>query len=56
MRVPNTAWILVLIVLISVAMGIVSAYNRLPWSDEGWYANPAHNLAKHGFMGTTIFA
>src|ERR1035437_4202542 len=45
---------LALIMLVSMALASTSAYHRLPWSDEGDFANPALNLAKHGFMGTTV--
>ena len=27
---------------------------KSPWSDEGWFANPAYNLAFRGFMGTDV--
>jgi hypothetical protein len=41
-------------VLISVAAASVAAWNRRPWSDEGWFSSASYNLAKHGFLGTTI--
>jgi hypothetical protein len=41
-------------VLISVAAASVAAWNRRPWSDEGWFSSPSYNLAKHGFLGTTV--
>ncbi len=37
-----------------MALACTSAYNRLPWNDEGALASPALNLAQHGFMGTTV--
>jgi len=27
---------------------------KAPWSDEGWFACPAYNLAFRGFMGTSV--
>src|SRR5580704_4832474 len=27
---------------------------KIPWCDEGWFANPAYNLAFHGNMGTDV--
>lgn len=32
----------------------VAAYKRVPWSDEGWFSSAAYNLARHGFLGTTV--
>lgn len=40
--------------LLSVLLAGVAAYNRTPWSDEGWFSSAAYNLARHGFMGTTV--
>ena len=40
--------------IISVSVACVAAYNRMPWSDEGWFSSSAYNLAHHGFMGTTV--
>ncbi len=40
--------------VVSVAVAGVAAYNRLPWSDEGWFSSASYNLAKHGFFGTTV--
>ena len=42
------------IVTASVALACVIAYTQPAWSDEGWFASPAYNLAKHGFPGTTV--
>jgi 4-amino-4-deoxy-L-arabinose transferase-like glycosyltransferase len=30
------------------------ARTKAPWCDEGWFANPAYNLAFHGQMGTNV--
>lgn len=32
----------------------MSAYNRIAWSDEGEFSSAAYNLARHGFLGTTV--
>jgi Dolichyl-phosphate-mannose-protein mannosyltransferase len=48
--------LLVLIVSIAVffLLAFLLASAKRPWSDEGWFASPAFNLAYHGFMGTTV--
>jgi 4-amino-4-deoxy-L-arabinose transferase-like glycosyltransferase len=35
-------------------LALVQSSAKRPWSDEGWFASPALNLAYHGFMGTTV--
>lgn len=42
------------IVGLSAALSCAFALARRPWCDEAWFANPAYNLIRHGFMGTTI--
>lgn len=39
---------------VSFSLAVVSAVHRIPWSDEGWFSSASYNLAKHGFMGTTV--
>lgn len=46
-------WLL-LVMLVSMALAAFSAWHRVPWDDEGEFSNAAWNLAKHGFMGTTV--
>lgn len=41
-------------VLISISVVAIAARNRVPWPDEGWFSSASHNLAKHGFLGTTV--
>ncbi|MEN6536788.1 MAG: glycosyltransferase family 39 protein [Bryobacteraceae bacterium] len=41
------AWALTLAIL------VIAAWHRLPWTDEANFSSPAYNLAKHGFFGTT---
>lgn len=41
-------------VLISVSAVAIAARNRFPWPDEGWFSSASHNLANHGFLGTTV--
>ena len=38
----------------SIVLSLISAANRIPWSDEGQFSSAAYNLAHHGFMGTTV--
>jgi len=44
----------VLIVLVYFTLGLINVTMRSPWCDEGWFGNPAYNLAYRGFMGTTV--
>ena len=43
-----------LIVLVYLGLGLTNVVTRAPWCDEGWFGNPAYNLAYRGFMGTTV--
>jgi len=38
-----------------IALTVGHTITQRPWSDEGWFANAAYNLAANGFMGTTVF-
>jgi len=40
--------------LLSMLVAAVAAYSRIPWSDEGWFSSASYNLARHGFLGTTV--
>lgn len=40
--------------LFSLLVAAVAAYDRIPWSDEGWFSSASYNLARHGFLGTTV--
>ena len=46
--------LLVAATVLSLLAGAVAAYYRIPWSDEGWFSSASYNLARHGFMGTTV--
>ncbi len=41
-------------VVVYVALAFGSAATKSPEIDEGFFANPAFNLATRGFMGTTV--
>jgi hypothetical protein len=43
-----------LIVLVYLGLALTNVFTRAPWCDEGWFGNPAYNLAYKGFMGTTV--
>ncbi len=45
-----------LAVAIAIFVGLATslAFTKAPWCDEGWFANPAYNLAFHGYMGTNV--
>ena len=51
-RIPSS--LLWIALAISLALAGWSARNRIPWSDEGLFSSASHNLAFHGFMGTTV--
>jgi 4-amino-4-deoxy-L-arabinose transferase-like glycosyltransferase len=42
------------IVVIYFALALGTAVSRRPWSDEGWFASPAYNLATNGSMGSPV--
>ena len=49
-------WLLMAaIVVLFIALTVGHVITQRPWSDEGWFANAAYNLAANGFMGTTVF-
>ena len=41
-------------VFICVLAAGIGARNRMPWSDEGLFSSASFNLARHGFLGTTV--
>jgi len=41
-------------ILLSLAAAATEAFHRTPWSDEGWFSSASYNLARHGFLGTTV--
>ena len=43
-----------IVLALSIALAALSAWHRVPWDDEGEFSNASWNLAKHGFMGTTV--
>ena len=45
---------LVAAIAIFVVLATALALTKAPWCDEGWFANPAYNLAFHGQMGTNV--
>ncbi len=46
--------VLIGVTVISITLAAVSAFHRLPWSDEGWFSSASYNLAHKGFFGTTV--
>ncbi|HLH44195.1 MAG TPA: hypothetical protein VKV74_14500 [Bryobacteraceae bacterium] len=40
--------------VISLLVAAAAAYNRPPWSDEGWFSSASYNLARNGAFATTI--
>ena len=53
---PTKRHLLILLGSITVffLLALLVASAKRPWSDEGWFASPAFNLAYRGFMGTTV--
>lgn len=55
---PKSSRLFLLLLGISIAvylvLALMQASTKRPWSDKGWFASPALNLAYHGFMGTTV--
>lgn len=43
---------LAIVVFLSLSLSL--AYTKAPWCDEGWFVNPAYDLAFHGKMGSNI--
>ena len=41
-------------VILSLLLAAIAACYRAPWSDEGWFSSASYNLARHGFLGTTV--
>lgn len=40
---------------VSMVLALLVAHSRIPWSDEGQFSSAAYTLARHGFLGTTVF-
>ena len=55
---PADAWRLLTPFVVALAIFVILATSlaltKAPWCDEGWFANPAYNLAFHGQMGTNV--
>lgn len=45
---------LILAVVTYLVLSLWLAHTKAPWCDEGWFANPAHNLAFRGEMGMSV--
>jgi hypothetical protein len=41
-------------IVVFLTLATALARTKAPWCDEGWFANPAYNLAFHGQMGTNV--
>jgi hypothetical protein len=54
----RSRWLLIAafgaILAVFAVSAILLAQSKIPWSDEGWFANPAYNLAFRGNMGTNV--
>jgi 4-amino-4-deoxy-L-arabinose transferase-like glycosyltransferase len=54
----NARWLkripLPLALLIFLLLSLWLASTKAPWCDEGWWVNPAHDLAFHGRMGMNV--
>jgi 4-amino-4-deoxy-L-arabinose transferase-like glycosyltransferase len=45
---------LLVALIVYLVLSVWLAQTKAPWCDEGWFANPAYDLAFHGRMGTTV--
>jgi hypothetical protein len=45
---------LLVTVAVFLTLSLWLAHTKAPWCDEGWFANPAYNLAFRGNMGTSV--
>jgi hypothetical protein len=45
---------LFLALVVYLVLSLWLAHTKAPWSDEGWFANSAYNLAFHGYMGASV--
>ena len=52
LRYPLMALMASVVLYLVLATSI--ARTKAPWCDEGWFANPAYNLAFHGNMGSNV--
>src|ERR1019366_180867 len=41
-------------IAIYLSIALLLARTKAPWCDEGWFANPAYNLAFHRYMGSNV--
>ncbi len=51
---PKTIAALIAIGAVYFTLLTMNARTRRPWNDEAMFANPAWNLAQHGFLGSTV--
>src|SRR5581483_4596079 len=47
-------WAPALAIVLFLSLACALAYTKAPWCDEGWWVNPAYNLAFHGRMGMSV--
>jgi 4-amino-4-deoxy-L-arabinose transferase-like glycosyltransferase len=47
-------FVLAAILIVYIAITVLFALTRQPWCDEAWFASPAINLLRKGYMGTSI--
>jgi 4-amino-4-deoxy-L-arabinose transferase-like glycosyltransferase len=48
-------WILAIgLFVLYLSLAIGTAWTKLPWEDEGWFASPAVTLLANGYMGTPV--
>jgi 4-amino-4-deoxy-L-arabinose transferase-like glycosyltransferase len=48
------AWPLSMALVVYLLLSLWLAYTKTPWCDEGWFANPAYNLAFRGNLGSNV--
>jgi len=47
-------WVPVFALVVFLVLACSLAYTKAPWCDEGWWVNPAYDLAFRGHMGMNV--
>jgi 4-amino-4-deoxy-L-arabinose transferase-like glycosyltransferase len=45
---------LIACIVLYLVLAVLVARTKAPWCDEGWFGNPAYNLAFHGNLGSNV--
>lgn len=55
-KLGRARWLMPLLLscVVYLSLSLSLALTKAPWCDEGWFANPAYNLAVHGNLGSNV--